>query len=48
MLRVGWILGEYNLEDLLTKNTMIGNMRHMMVELLFYNEAVVMTKKDER
>ena len=47
-LRVGWILGEYNLEDLLTKNTMIGNMRHMMVELLFYNEAVVMTKKDER
>ena len=29
--RVGWIPGEYNLADLLTKNTMKGNMRHGMV-----------------
>ena len=30
-LRVGWIPGEYNLADLLTKTTMTGNMIHGMV-----------------
>ena len=45
-LRIGWIPGEYNISYLLTKTKMIGNMRHGMVELIFYNEAVVRRDKD--
>ena len=44
-LRVGCILGEYNIADLLTKTTMAGNMRLGMVELLFYNKSVVIRDK---
>ena len=40
-LRVGWIPGEYNLADLLTKTTMAVNMRHGMVDLILYNKSVV-------
>ena len=46
-LRVGWIPGEYNVADLLTNTKMTGNMRHGMVELIFYNKAVVIREKDE-
>ena len=31
MIRVGWIPGEYNLVDLFTKTTMLGNTRHGFV-----------------
>ena len=31
-MRVGWIPDEYNIADLLTETTMIGNMRHRIVE----------------
>ena len=44
---LGWIPGEYNLTDLLTKTTMTGNMRNGLVELIFYNKAAVIRKKDK-
>ena len=46
-LREGWIIGEYNLSCLFTKTTMTGNMRHGMVELIFYNKSAVIREKDE-
>ena len=46
-MRVGWIPGEYNLADLLTNTTMTGNMRHGMVEQMFYNKAEVIREKDK-
>ena len=45
---VGWITGEYNLEYLLTKTTMTVNMRHGIVESIFYNKSVVIRDKDKR
>ena len=42
-MRVEWIPGEYNLADLLTKATMTGNMRHGVVELIFYNKLLVIS-----
>ena len=45
--RVGWISVEDNLVDFLTNTTMRGNMRHGMVESIFYNKAVVIREKDE-
>ena len=47
MLRVGWITSEYNVADLLTKTTMTRNIRHRMVESIFYNKAVVIREKEE-
>ena len=47
-LRVGWIPGEYNIVYLLTKTTMKVNMRHGVVELIFYNKSVVIREKYER
>ena len=47
MLRVGWIPGEYNIAYLLTKTTMTGNVRHSMVESIFYNRTVVIREKDK-
>ena len=47
MLKVGWIPSEYNIADLLTKITMTGNMRHRIVELMFYNKSVVIREKEE-
>ena len=44
-LRVGWILGKYNLADLFAKTTMTGNMRNGMVELIFCNKASVIREK---
>ena len=46
-LRVVLIPGEYNLAHLLTRNKMKGNIRHVMIELIFYNKVVVIRKKDE-
>ena len=46
-MRVVWIPGAYNLEDLLTNTTMTGNMRHGMVKSIFYNKAVVIKEIDE-
>ena len=43
---MGWIPGEYNLVDLLTKITMTGKMRHGMVESIFFNKAVIIRDKD--
>ena len=40
-----WIPGEYNIANLLTKNKIIGNTRHKMVESMFYNKAVVIRDK---
>ena len=39
-IHVGWIPGERNLADLLTKTTMPGNARHSIVEIIFHNKAV--------
>ena len=38
-IRVGWILGERNPEDLLTKTTMDGNVTHFIVVFIFRNKA---------
>ena len=46
-LRVGWIIGEYNLVDFLTKTTMTGNMRHGMVELVLYKKSAVIREMEE-
>ena len=46
-MRVGWIPGEYNLADLLTKTTMTGNMIDEMVESIFYNKMAVIREKGE-
>ena len=46
-LRVGGIPGDYNRADLLTKTTMIGNMRQNMVELIFYSKSAVIREIDE-
>ena len=46
-LRVGWISGDYNLADLLTKTTIKVNTRHGMVESIFYNKEVVIREKGE-
>ena len=44
-LKLGWIPGEYNPSYLLTNTTTTGNMRHGMVESIFYNKAVVVREK---
>ena len=46
-LRVECIPGEYNHADLLSKTSMIGNMRHMVVELIFKNKVAVIRDKEE-
>ena len=46
-MRVEWIPGEYTLAEKLTKTTMAINMRHDMVESIFYNIAVLIRDKDE-
>ena len=38
MIRVGWIPGERNLEDLLNYTTMDGNVRNWIVEVIFHNK----------
>jgi len=45
-IRVGWIPGERNLADLLTKTTMAGNARHSIVEVIFHNKAAKWKEKD--
>ena len=37
---MGWIPVERNLVDSLTKNTMDGNARHLIVETIFHDKAV--------
>ena len=39
ILRVGWIPGEFNPAELLTKTTMPGNTRHNLVDSVFSNTA---------
>ena len=39
ILRVGWIPGEFNPSEFLTKTTMPGNKRHNLVASVFYNTA---------
>ena len=39
ILRVGWVPGECNLEDLFTNTTMPGNKRHNLVDSIFSNTA---------
>ena len=46
-MRAGWIPGKYNVVDFLTNTTTAGNMRHRMVESIFYNEAVLIREKDK-
>ena len=36
----GWVPGERNLADLLTKTTMAGNIRPSVVEIIFHDKAV--------
>ena len=36
---VGWIPGEFNLEEFFTKTTMPGNTSHNLVESIFLNTA---------
>ena len=38
-IRVGWVPGERNPVDLLTKTTMDGNVRDSIVEIIFNNKA---------
>ena len=45
-MRVGWIPGDYNLAYLLTKTTITGNMRHKMVESIFYNTAALIMETE--
>ena len=48
IIRTGWIPGDLNLADLLTKTTMPGNKKDAFVRQLFHNNAVVIKiKKDE-
>ena len=46
-LMVGWIPGEYNIAYLLTNTIITRNMRHGMIESIFYNKSVVIREKDE-
>ena len=39
-IHAGWFPGESNPADLLTKTTMAGNYRHLIVEIIFQNKAV--------
>ena len=45
-IHVGWTPAERNLVDLLTKNTMDGNAWHLIVEMIFHDNAV--TWKDDK
>ena len=36
---VGWIPGERNIADLLTKTTMTSNSSHLIVEIIFHNKS---------
>ena len=37
---VGWVPGQRNIADLLTRTTMAGNARHSIVEIIFHNKAI--------
>ena len=37
---MGWVIGERNPAELLTKTTMAGNVRHLIVEVIFHNKSV--------
>ena len=40
-LRVGWIPGDMNVADLLTKTTMTANLKHALVNQIFHNDVTV-------
>ena len=46
MIRVGWIPGEFNKSDLLTKTTMPGNKKNGFVQQIFHNKATVIRRED--
>ena len=46
MIRVGWIPGDFNKSDLLTKTSMPGNKKNRFVQQIFHNKATVIKKED--
>ena len=46
MIRVGWIPGEFNKSDLLTKTTMPGNKKNGFGQQIFHNKATVIRRED--
>ena len=46
IIKTGWIPGDLNLADLLTKTTMAGNKKDGFVRKLFCNDAVVIGIED--
>ena len=44
-IKVGWIMGEYNLADLFTKTTMTGDLKHRLVNNIFNNDAAPLEVK---
>ena len=47
IIKTGWIPGDLNLADLLTKTTMAGNVKDGFVRKLFHNDVVVIEMKKE-
>ena len=47
IIRVGWIEGQYNLADLLTKTTMAGNIRDGLVRNVVMNDATALDSKHD-
>ena len=47
MVRTGWIPGDLNLADLLTKTTLAGNKKDAFVRKLFYNNVMVIREVEE-
>ncbi|GFH55427.1 hypothetical protein CTEN210_11903 [Chaetoceros tenuissimus] len=44
-IKVGWIMGEYNLADLFTKTTMTGDLKHRLVHNIFNNDVAPLEMK---
>ena len=47
MVRTGWIPGDLNLADLLTKTTLPGNKKDAFVRKIFYNDVMVIKEVTE-
>ena len=44
-IMVGWFEGEYNLADLFTKTTMMGDLKHCLVHNIFNNDVAPLKLK---
>ena len=44
---MGWIPGDMNVANLLTKTAMTPNLKHALVEQIFHNEATAVTDKTQ-